>query len=149
MHPIQISCVLSSHRSAEAHPEKRADWATFTLTSDFQEHYVALLCRFQPKEVYQYLCSHKGYRLEACLNICQEHGLVYAMAYLWDRIGETDAALELILTECRGQIDNLRDLFASRLQPGLCTGDGPQTSVVCTCVVPGVPSTTLDSNRSV
>lgn len=62
------------------------------------ERYLLLLPEYQPEGMLQYLRSYPDeYPLELALQICREHQLYEAEAYLQQRIGGSVRALHLLL----------------------------------------------------
>jgi len=59
--------------------------------------YVRLLCRFQPSEVLPYLQANDSYDIDACLKDCLEYDAKPAAAFLLERKGDVQSALEIYL----------------------------------------------------
>lgn len=61
--------------------------------------YVRLLCRFQPSAVLAYLQANDAYDVDACLADCLERGVTSAAAFLLERKGDVQSALEIYLRD--------------------------------------------------
>ncbi|KAL3517335.1 hypothetical protein ACH5RR_024237 [Cinchona calisaya] len=68
------------------------------LTDELTELYLELLCRFEQESVRKFLETFESYRVENCLRLCQEYGIVDAASFLLERVGEVGSALVLILS---------------------------------------------------
>ncbi|ANM67431.1 transducin family protein / WD-40 repeat family protein [Arabidopsis thaliana] len=68
------------------------------VTDDMIELYVELLCKYEPKSVLKFLETFDSYRVEHCLRLCQEYGIVDAAAFLLERVGDAGSALSLTLS---------------------------------------------------
>jgi len=64
--------------------------------------YVRLMAKYRPSEVYQYVTRHDSYPLDECLRICQQdRKLMDATAYLLERTGDVEGALQVSAREER------------------------------------------------
>ncbi|CAL1398837.1 unnamed protein product [Linum trigynum] len=68
------------------------------ITDDMIELYVELLCRYERNSVLKFLETFDSYRVEHCLRLCQEHGIIDAAAFLLERVGDVGSALLLTLS---------------------------------------------------
>ncbi|KAG7553417.1 Zinc finger RING-type [Arabidopsis thaliana x Arabidopsis arenosa] len=68
------------------------------VTDDMIELYLELLCKYEPKSVLRFLETFDSYRVEHCLRLCQEYGIVDAAAFLLERVGDAASALSLTLS---------------------------------------------------
>lgn len=68
------------------------------MTEEMTEIYLELLCRYQRESVLKFLESLESYRVENCLRLCQDYGIVDAAAFLLERVGDVGSALSLILS---------------------------------------------------
>ena len=57
-----------------------------------------LLCKFEPDSVLKFLDTFENYRVDQCLQLCQEYGVVDASAFLLERVGDVGSALLLTLS---------------------------------------------------
>lgn len=57
-----------------------------------------LLCKYEPKSVLRFLETFDSYRVEHCLRLCQEYGIIDAAAFLLERVGDAASALSLTLS---------------------------------------------------
>jgi len=80
----------------------------FNLTDEDRALYVQLLARFAPERCYAYLSSTDGYDVETCLQICQQHTIADATAFLLEQAGDAVGALRLILSTLRDGFEDLR-----------------------------------------
>ncbi|XP_009594307.1 uncharacterized protein [Nicotiana tomentosiformis] len=68
------------------------------ITDEMTELYIELLCRYEPKSVLGFLETFESYRVERCLRLCQEYGIVDAAAFLLERVGDIGSALLLVIS---------------------------------------------------
>ncbi|KAL8062990.1 hypothetical protein ABFX02_02G181400 [Erythranthe guttata] len=68
------------------------------VTDEMMELYFELLCRYDHKSVLKFLETSESYRVEHCLRLCQEYGIIDAASFLLERVGEVGSALLLILS---------------------------------------------------
>ncbi|XP_071937451.1 uncharacterized protein [Coffea arabica] len=68
------------------------------LTDEVTEQYLELLCRYERESVRKFLETFESYRVENCLRLCQEYGIVDAASFLLERVGDVGSALMLILS---------------------------------------------------
>ncbi|KAK6114972.1 hypothetical protein DH2020_007241 [Rehmannia glutinosa] len=68
------------------------------VTDEMMELYFELLCRYDRGSVLKFLESSESYRVEHCLRLCQEYGIIDAASFLLERVGEVGSALLLILS---------------------------------------------------
>lgn len=64
------------------------------VRDDFKVHFIALLLRFQRKRVVDELKNNK-FPLSECLQLCEKERHELAIAYLKDRLGNTQEALDI------------------------------------------------------
>jgi hypothetical protein len=57
-----------------------------------------LLCQYEPDSVLKFLETFDSYRVEHCLRLCQEYGIIDAAAFLLERVGDVGSALLLTLS---------------------------------------------------
>lgn len=69
-----------------------------------------LLCQYEGGSVLKFLEMFDSYRVEHCLRLCQEYGIIDAAAYLLERVGDVGGALLLTLS---GLSDKFVELDAS------------------------------------
>lgn len=68
------------------------------VTDDMVELYLELLCQYEPNSVLKFLETFENYRVDRCLQLCQEYGIVDAAAFLLERVGDVGSALLLTLS---------------------------------------------------
>ncbi|KAK6123625.1 hypothetical protein DH2020_042624 [Rehmannia glutinosa] len=68
------------------------------VTDEMMELYFELLCRYDRGSVLKFLESSESYRVEYCLRLCHEYGIIDAASFLLERVGEVGSALLLILS---------------------------------------------------
>ena len=68
-----------------------------------------LLCQYEPDSVLKFLETFDSYRVEHCLRLCQEHGIVDAASFLLERVGDVGSALLLTLTSLNDNFAKLAD----------------------------------------
>ncbi|KAL6495612.1 hypothetical protein OROGR_030175 [Orobanche gracilis] len=77
------------------------------LTDEMMELYFELLCKYDRKSVLKFLESYESYRVEHCLHLCQEYGIIDAASFLLERVGDVGSALLLILSNLSEKFDML------------------------------------------
>ncbi|KAG6667166.1 vacuolar protein sorting-associated protein 8 homolog isoform X1 [Carya illinoinensis] len=68
------------------------------VTDEMIELYLELLCQYEPNSVLKFLETFDSYRVEHCLRLCQEYGIIDAAAFLLERVGDVGSALLLTLS---------------------------------------------------
>ncbi|XP_052171048.1 uncharacterized protein LOC127787181 [Diospyros lotus] len=68
------------------------------VTDEMIELYLELLCQFERGSVLMFLETFENYRVEHCLRLCQEYGIIDAAAFLLERVGDVGGALLLTLS---------------------------------------------------
>ncbi|KAL9245443.1 hypothetical protein vseg_019100 [Gypsophila vaccaria] len=69
------------------------------MTDDMIELYLEMLCQYEPDQVLKFLETFENYRVDRCLQLCQEYGIVDAAAFLLERVGDVGSALLLVLSD--------------------------------------------------
>nr|XP_043626179.1 vacuolar protein sorting-associated protein 8 homolog [Erigeron canadensis] len=69
------------------------------VTDEMTELYLELLCQYEPNSVLHYLETCESYRVDQCLRLCQEHGIIDAAAYLLEKTGDVGSALSFTLSD--------------------------------------------------
>ncbi|KAK5776227.1 Vps8 [Gossypium arboreum] len=77
------------------------------VTDDMIELYLELLCQFERDSVLKFLETFDSYRVEHCLRLCQEHGIIDAAAFLLERVGDVGSALLLTLSSLNDKFTEL------------------------------------------
>lgn len=91
-------------KGLEAYLDKISDFPKFLrndpveVTDDMIELYLELLCQYEPDSVLKFLETFDSYRVEHCLRLCQEYGIIDAAAFLLERVGDVGSALLLTLS---------------------------------------------------
>ncbi|KAL2575460.1 hypothetical protein GLYMA_16G018400v4 [Glycine max] len=80
------------------------------VPDDLIELYLELLCKYEGGSVLKFLEMFDSYRVEHCLRLCQEYGIIDASAFLLERVGDVGSALSLTLSDLN---DKFVDLDAS------------------------------------
>ena len=88
------------------------------------ELYIRLACQHDPRAVLPFLQSSDAFRVQAMLPLCHQHGVHDAEAYLLERLGDVQAALELLCSEVEACT---QQLVASVLQGGIMPDASPLT----------------------
>jgi hypothetical protein len=78
------------------------------LSMDHHQIYLSLMARHHPDMVYDYLSTHNTYRPEECLELCRQHDIADASAYLLERMGNVSSALQLILQTFESRMMTLK-----------------------------------------
>ncbi|CAN1309531.1 Vacuolar protein sorting-associated protein 8 homolog [Linum perenne] len=89
---------LKSYSELISNFPKRMRTNPVPVTDDMIELYVELLCRYERNSVLKFLETFDSYRVEHCLRLCQEHGIIDAAAFLLERVGDVGSALSLTLS---------------------------------------------------
>lgn len=66
-----------------------------------------LLCQYEPKYVLHFLETCESYRVDHCLRLCQEHGIIDAAAFLLERVGDVGSALSFTLSDLADRFNML------------------------------------------
>ncbi|CAJ2663156.1 unnamed protein product [Trifolium pratense] len=69
------------------------------VPDDLIELYLELLCLYERGSVLKFLEMFDSYRVEHCLRLCQEYGIIDAAAFLLERVGDVGTALSLTLSD--------------------------------------------------
>lgn len=69
------------------------------VLSLFQCFDLQLLCQYERGSVLKFLEMFDSYRVEHCLRLCQEYGIIDAAAFLLERVGDVGSALSLTLSD--------------------------------------------------
>ncbi|XP_022757621.1 vacuolar protein sorting-associated protein 8 homolog isoform X2 [Durio zibethinus] len=91
-------------KELEAYLERMSNFPKFLrsnplhVTDDMIELYLELLCQFERDSVLKFLETFDSYRVEHCLRLCQEYGIIDAAAFLLERVGDVGSALLLTLS---------------------------------------------------
>ena len=75
--------------------------AFFSSSSSLSELHIKLCAVHDPSRLMYILTTSSSYSLDAALEICQSHNLIRESVYLLGRMGSSDAALRLIITQLR------------------------------------------------
>ncbi|KAJ8566117.1 hypothetical protein K7X08_030594 [Anisodus acutangulus] len=92
------------HMSSEVNLETLSDLPKLLqnypihITDEMTELYIELLCRYERKSVLRFLETFESYRVERCLHLCQEYGVVDAAAFLLERVGDIGSAIFLVIS---------------------------------------------------
>ncbi|XP_060213188.1 uncharacterized protein LOC132640575 [Lycium barbarum] len=92
------------HMSSEVYLETLSDLPKLLqnypihITDEMTELYIELLCRYERKSVLRFLETFESYRVERCLHLCQEYGVIDAAAFLLERVGDIGSALLLVIS---------------------------------------------------
>ncbi|GKU87858.1 hypothetical protein SLEP1_g2191 [Rubroshorea leprosula] len=85
------------------------------VTDDMIELYLELLCQFERDSVLKFLETFDSYRVEHCLRLCQEYGVIDAAAYLLERVGDVGSALLLTLSGLTDKFMELETAVESKV----------------------------------
>lgn len=66
-----------------------------------------LLCQYERTSVLKFLETFESYRVEHCLRLCQEYGIIDAAAFLLERVGDVGSALALTLSGLNDKFNRL------------------------------------------
>ncbi|TXG63103.1 hypothetical protein EZV62_010097 [Acer yangbiense] len=85
------------------------------VTDDMIEQYLELLCQYERDSVIKFLETFDSYRVEHCLRLCQEYGIIDAAAFLLERVGDVGSALLLTLSGLDDKFIELENAVGSVL----------------------------------
>lgn len=74
-----------------------------------------MLCQYERSSVLKFLETTDNYRVEYCLRLCQEYGIVDAAAFLLERVGDVGSALLLTLSRVNDKFIELEEAVDSSL----------------------------------
>lgn len=82
------------------------------------EKFLSLHCDFEPEGVTPFLRNRDGFRITTCLEICQSKGCRDAEAFLLERTGDVEGAIDIIIGGIREKLHELtvaiRNAFCRR-----------------------------------
>ncbi|KAF9105660.1 Vacuolar protein sorting-associated protein 8 [Mortierella sp. GBA35] len=113
--PMDGDYTLGSHSKLE-NDSGRLIGASAITDPEIHEHYVELLCQYDPSGVYDYLERHQdnSYRLEKVQKLCENAGVVDAVVWIMERSGNVGGALSKVLEIVQERIDMLAGLVKSK-----------------------------------
>ncbi|RYR24196.1 hypothetical protein Ahy_B02g057703 isoform A [Arachis hypogaea] len=68
-----------------------------------------LLCQYEGGSVLKFLEKFDSYRVEHCLRLCQQYGIIDAAAFLLERVGDVGSALVLTLSDLNDKFVEVDD----------------------------------------
>lgn len=83
----------------------------FRFSPRVHELYIKLMCIYSRNDVLTYLSSSQEYNIDAALKLCQEYHVDDASAFLLERTGDVQGALELTLQAVDQKLVQLRNLI--------------------------------------
>ncbi|KAH7859043.1 hypothetical protein Vadar_030789 [Vaccinium darrowii] len=95
-------------KSVEAYFERISDFPKFLrsnpvlVTDEMIELYLELLCQYERNSVLKFLETFESYRVEHCLRLCQEYGIIDAAAFLLERVGNVGTLGSALLLTLSG-----------------------------------------------
>lgn len=82
------------------------------------ELYLRLACQYAPRAVLPFLQSSDAYRIEAMLPLTHQHSVHDAEAFLLERLGDVQAALDLVCASVKQSSQELVEaVLQGRLLP--------------------------------
>ncbi|KAL4217419.1 Vacuolar protein sorting-associated protein 8 [Mactra antiquata] len=78
------------------------------------ELYIDLMCQFKPSDVYNFIKTNEGYRLEETLAICRKYNLSEPTAYLLEKAGDIQGAFGIYLELLSGKLKKLTETVLSQ-----------------------------------
>lgn len=90
-----------------------------------------LLCQYEPDSVLKFLETFDSYRVEHCLRLCQEYGIIDAAAFLLERVGDVGNALLLTLSGLDSKFVEL-DTAVGGLSSNVALSSAAGTEYLCT-----------------
>ncbi|KAL5572209.1 hypothetical protein UlMin_021806 [Ulmus minor] len=110
-----LMSVNNTSEGLEAYLERISEFPKFLrnnpvhVTDDMTELYLELLCQYEPNSVLKFLETFDSYRVEHCLRLCQEYGIIDAASFLLERVGDVGSALLLTLSSLNEKFVKLGD----------------------------------------
>ncbi|MCD7459408.1 hypothetical protein HAX54_040865 [Datura stramonium] len=108
-------------------------WKAEDLLMEVEGELLMLLCRYERKSVVRFLETFASYRVERCLHLCQEYGIVDAADFLLERVGDIRSALLLVISSLNEkfillntlllQVTDILDILHTCI--GLCRRNSP------------------------
>ncbi|CAK7348627.1 unnamed protein product [Dovyalis caffra] len=105
--------VKDQSKGLAAYLERISDFPKFVrnnpvhVNDDMIELYFELLCQFERNSVLRFLETFDSYRVEHCLRMCQDYGIIDAAAFLLERVGDAGSALLLTLSGLNDKFSEL------------------------------------------
>lgn len=90
-----------------------------SLDTNDCEHYLNLLCQYNPENVEQFLRNNKNYRLENALEIVKKYELYQSLIYLYEKQGDFESAFSLSLELLKESAESTVEMRALELS-ALC-----------------------------
>lgn len=81
------------------------------FTPKMHELYMKLLCIYNPGDVLSHLSSHHDYNIETMIQLCQQYSINDACAYLLERTGDVQGAMELTLRDVVKRVEQLKQFI--------------------------------------
>ncbi|OQV20288.1 Vacuolar protein sorting-associated protein 8-like protein [Hypsibius exemplaris] len=66
---------------------------------EYHDIFIELMCQVRPDTVYDHIRSNDGFDADRALEVCRKYGLVKPMAYLLEKRGDADQALDILMEE--------------------------------------------------
>ncbi|KAL5792140.1 hypothetical protein ACOSP7_000734 [Xanthoceras sorbifolium] len=113
--------VKDDSKGLEAYISRISDFPKFLrsnpvhVTDDMIEQYLELLCQYERGSVLKFLETFDSYRVEHCLRLCQDYGIIDAAAFLLERVGDVGSALLLTLSGLNDKFMELENAMESVL----------------------------------
>lgn len=85
------------------------------LSTELHKTYIRLLCQFEPESVYTHITGIHDYDIDAILDLCRQYKINDATAYLLQRVGDTQGALDLSLAEADRLMNDLKQRLRKQI----------------------------------
>ena len=92
------------------------------------EKFLSLHCDFEPEGVTPFLRNRDGFRITTCLEICQSKGCRDAEAFLLERTGDVEGAIDIIIGGIREKLHELTVAIRNAFVEDLSTLQGGSSS---------------------
>jgi len=106
-----LSVISSGRLATDVSMSELVARSGLKLVGRVHELYIRLLCQFQPHDVLPHLSTHADYDIDRVLKLCQEYHVDDASAFLLERTGNQQGALELTLQAIDRRLFEMRKVI--------------------------------------
>ncbi|KAI7859751.1 hypothetical protein BDC45DRAFT_563794 [Circinella umbellata] len=90
------------------------------VSPSLHERYLELMCRFDPSGVFDYLNTKlvNDVNLDTVLKSCEEHEVIDAVVWIMEKSGDTQGALDKMLSVAKEKVDMILQIINDHKEPG-------------------------------